>query len=118
MLGRHSPLQVRSFRSASDHFDRQASDSPEIAPDGRRDYALYALDPLEAEPAPAGAGTGAAGPSVAVGLGLLSLARGDDGSPPPRVTGTCVRTSTGEDALELVFAIREVGRKHIGMYSC
>lgn len=76
------------------------------------------LDPLESEtlPAPAPPLAGGAPPmraherghGVAVGLGLMSLALAEDES--PGVTGTLIQTGTGEDALEVVFALREVSR--------
>ena len=87
-----------------------------------RDFSVYVLDPLESEtiPAPAFLPTGAhsqaglsssrgqheRGHGVAVGLGLMSLALTEQES--PSVTGTLIKTGTGEDALEVVFALREV----------
>jgi hypothetical protein len=90
--------------------------SPELAPNAQRDYSVYVLDPLESEHTPnpfslpdssfnSSSSTSAQG--VAVGLGLLSLALADESTSP--VTGTVVKTNIGEDALEVVFALREVG---------
>ncbi len=92
--------------------------SPELIQDSTRDFSLYVLDPLESNSAPAPVNianahgdtgsTGSAQPrGVAVGLGLMSwaLAAGGDSIP---VTGTLVKQSTGQKALEVIFALREV----------
>ena len=93
--------------------------SPELIQDSTRDFSLYVLDPLESNSAPApvnianahgdAAGlTSSAQPrGVAVGLGLMSwaLAAEDDAIP---VTGTLVKQSMGQKALEVIFALREV----------
>lgn len=96
--------------------------SPELTQDATRDYSIYVLDPLESNSTPApvnivstGDSTGAlaSGPAseqprgIAVGLGLMSwaLAAEDDSI---SVTGTLVKQSTGQKALEVIFALREV----------
>lgn len=43
-----------------------------------------------------------------MGLGLMSWALLADDSDGVSVTGTIIRLGTGEDALEVVFALREV----------
>ncbi|TFY74286.1 hypothetical protein EWM64_g9726, partial [Hericium alpestre] len=93
--------------------------SPDVMPNSFRDFALYVLDPVESCSAPAGAmsaggsdgsapnsGSGRPVSGVAVALGPMSVALSSPevGS---TVTGTLVKTNTGEVALEVIFALRE-----------
>lgn len=94
--------------------------SPELLLDNSRDFSIYVLDPLESQTMPAhvdfsqsnAASTSApqaAQPrGVAVALGLMSWALTADESDSVTVTGTITTLGTGLDALEVVFALREV----------
>jgi hypothetical protein len=94
--------------------------SPELLLDNSRDFSIYVLDPLESQtmPAPvdfsrsnaASASTSqlAQPRGVAVALGLMSWALTTDESDSVTVTGTITTLGTGLDALEVVFALREV----------
>ncbi|KJA27696.1 hypothetical protein HYPSUDRAFT_212284 [Hypholoma sublateritium FD-334 SS-4] len=96
--------------------------SPELAHDSARDFSLYVLDPLESRSAPApvhinasedalSAKGGALGVEqtrgVAVGLGLMSWALSADESDMMPVVGTLVKQTNGQEALEVVFSLRE-----------
>ena len=87
---------------------------------GQRDFSIYALDPSESDAAPntAAVASGSSSPKfhpspqqpppgVAVGMGLMSwaLAAPDDSA---CVTGMINKMSSGESALEVVFALRGV----------
>ena len=86
--------------------------------DAKRDYSVYALDPLEIQPVagtvtiPADAQTGTAlsthqPQAVAVGLGLMSWALlADDES--ATVNGTVLQMGNGQDVLQVIFALRDV----------
>lgn len=79
---------------------------------GKRDFTVYALDPLEARNVPpvmhGGFGSsGFAQHGVAIGLGLLSSAL-YDADCDVTVTGTIVSDGIQEDRLEVVFALRAV----------
>lgn len=98
--------------------------SPELVQDFTRDFSVYVLDPLESDSAPvlvniASPLSGSlpvktnqsiAEPSrgVAVGLGLMSWALLADESDAIDVTGTLIKLGTGQEALEVIFALREV----------
>ena len=97
--------------------------SPELVQDNCRDFSLYVLDPLESNSAPAPVRISNANrepssskPSssleqprgVAVGLGLMSWALHSDDSDPVTVVGTIVKQGTSQEALEVIFALREV----------
>ena len=97
--------------------------SPELVQDNCRDFSLYVLDPLESNSAPAPVHISNANkepssskPSlsleqprgVAVGLGLMSWALSSDDSDPVTVVGTIVKQGTNQEALEVIFALREV----------
>ena len=99
--------------------------SPELVQDNCRDFSLYVLDPLESNSAPAPVRISNANketssstrkPSlsseqprgVAVGLGLMSWALHSDDSDPVTVIGTIVKQGTSQEALEVIFALREV----------
>lgn len=102
-------------------LDTICRSSPEILQDLSRDFSVYILDPLESHSAPAPVNLSSAqsssqatgGPEeqsrgVAVGLGLMSwalLAEEADGT---TVTGTVITLPTGIEALEVIFALREV----------
>lgn len=97
--------------------------SPELLLDNSRDFSIYVLDPLESQTMPApvdfsqsnGASTSvpqAAQPrGVAVALGLMSWALTADESDGVTVTGTITTLGTGLDAIEVVFALREVSAR-------
>lgn len=85
--------------------------SPELVQvqQGKRDYSVYVLDPLEARSSipnlPGSSGSSAHG--LATGLGLMSVALSDpecDFS----VTGTINNDGIQEERLEVIFALREV----------
>jgi len=98
--------------------------SPELTHDNTRDFSLYVLDPLESNSAPAPVqisnSSGEASSSnnsassleqprgVAVGLGLMSWALHADDSDSISVVGTLVKQLNGQEALEVIFALREV----------
>ena len=95
--------------------------SPELVQDNCRDFSLYVLDPLESNSAPApvrisNANREPSKPSlsleqprgVAVGLGLMSWALYSDDTDPVTVVGTIVKQGTSQEALEVIFALREV----------
>ena len=97
--------------------------SPELIQDHSRDFSLYVLDPLESNsaPAPVRISNSNKEPSstkpsssleqprgVAVGLGLMSWALSSEDSDPMTVVGTIVKQGTGQEALEVIFALREV----------
>ncbi|KAG6333821.1 hypothetical protein ID866_5269 [Astraeus odoratus] len=82
--------------------------SPELLQDSSRDFSLYVLDPLEAQPAPHASTTGPSARGVAVALGLMTWALESDESASVYVTGTILPSSA---ALEVVFALREVRSK-------
>jgi hypothetical protein len=104
-------------------LDTICRSSPELTQDSSRDFSLYVLDPLESNSAPAPVNISNAGPDasannppsskeqprgVAVGLGLMSWALSADDSDEMTVVGTLVKQSNGQDALEVIFALREV----------
>lgn len=109
-------------------LDTICRSSPELVQDFSRDFSVYVLDPLESNSAPAPvhisnassssssqvSSTG--GPSaeqsrgVAVGLGLMSWALLADETDGTAVTGTLITLPTGKEALEVIFALREVCR--------
>lgn len=93
--------------------------------DDTRDFSVYVLDPLESQstPAPvnipANASTSHSDSSVAsatdqhpravaVGLGLMSWALLADDGDCISVTGTLLAGGTGQEALQVIFALREV----------
>jgi len=90
-----------------------------LAQDTTRDFSLYVLDPLESSPSPTSVNINSYDSNastinvacekprgVAVGLGLMSWALGDSES--VVVTGTLVKLGTGQEAVEVIFALREV----------
>ncbi|KAF8629859.1 hypothetical protein AX15_003220 [Amanita polypyramis BW_CC] len=133
----HSPIPVTPISEQSHHAARQryatvslkacldtiCRSSPELIQDNNRDYSVYVLDPLESNSAPAPmsiSNSSARNTSmkahekkseqpygVAVGLGLMSWALHADENDTALVTGTQVRLNTGQDALEIIFALRE-----------
>jgi len=93
--------------------------------DAKRDYSVYALDPLETQPmaGPVSVAADSTNPQagshpltavpmqqaqpVAVGLGLMSWALlADDES--ATVNGTVVRMGNGQEVLQVIFALRDV----------
>ena len=89
--------------------------SPELVQvhEGKRDYSVYVLDPLEARssvPSIPGA-SGSSSHGVATGLGLMSVALNDP-EIDVNVTGTINNDGIQEERLEVIFALREV-RLHI-----
>ena len=119
-VSRHHML--RKVRQRKNGLPEELSDrrntSPELMQDAKRDYSVYALDPLETQPMagpvsiPADAQTGTALPTqqpqaVAVGLGLMSWALlADDES--ATVNGTLLQMGNGQDVLQVIFALRDV----------
>ena len=100
-------------------LDTICRSSPDLTQDTTRDFSLYVLDPLESSPSPTSVNINSYDsntsminaarekPSgVAVGLGLMSWALGD--SEGVVVTGTLVKLGTGQEAVEVIFALREV----------
>ncbi|KAK0459057.1 uncharacterized protein EV420DRAFT_301210 [Desarmillaria tabescens] len=93
--------------------------SPELLQSDNRDFSVYVLDPLESESAPGlvNIPNEAEGSKmnegqvrgVAVGLGLMSWALAAEGEE-ALVNGTLTRTGSGQEALEVVFALRETAR--------
>lgn len=99
--------------------------SPELVQDNSRDFSVYVLDPLESNSAPAPVhisdmksgthGSSSQEPSianqprgVAVGLGLMSWALSADESDAVTAAGTLYKSSAGQEALEVIFALRGV----------
>lgn len=105
-------------------LDTICHSSPELVQDFSRDFSVYVLDPLESNSAPAPVNisnptsdsqplkpcTNVIEPSrgVAVGLGLMSWALLADEKDVAAVTGTLIKLGTGQEALEVIFALREV----------
>lgn len=100
--------------------------SPELVQDKRRDFSVYVLDPLESNSAPAqvnipNAVSGSQSSDsrstpeqprgLAVALGLMSWALMLDERDSTPVTGTVIKLPTGQEALEIIFALKEV--RHI-----
>lgn len=97
--------------------------SPELMQDMSKDYSVYVLDPLESSTAPApldisnsisrstdSAGNAAAEQprAVAVGMGLMSQALTMEEQDPLTVVGTLGKQGSGQDAIEVIVALREV----------
>lgn len=84
--------------------------SPELVQDSSRDFSVYVLDPLESlSSLPSSSSSQTQHPrGVAVGLGLMSWALRADDSDCVSVTGTIMRMGNGDEALEVIFALREV----------
>ncbi|KAG6837806.1 hypothetical protein H0H93_016174 [Arthromyces matolae] len=91
--------------------------SPELVQDKRRDFSVYVLDPLESNSAPArvnipnatsDSGNVPEQPrGLAVALGLMSWALMLDEKDIALVTGTIIKLPTGQEALEVIFALKE-----------
>jgi hypothetical protein len=86
--------------------------------DSTRDFSVYVLDPLEAPFIPPSADAQQQRGGVAVGLGLMSWALLADENESVGVNGTLIKQGQGlvqgggqggEQAVEVVFALREVG---------
>lgn len=111
-------------------LDTICRSSPELVQDNSRDFSVYVLDPLESNSAPAPVhiansnscssvvaatsttqahnSTSDQSRGVAVGLGLMSWALLADESDSVTVAGTLIKLGTGQEALEVIFALREV----------
>jgi hypothetical protein len=99
-------------------LDTICCSSPELVQDPSRDYSVYVLDPLEASPSPGPVSiitdpssfktNGTAPRGVAVGLGLMSWALRAEDQDACTVNGTLIKLGTGQAALEVIFALREV----------
>jgi hypothetical protein len=75
--------------------------SPELIHNSSRNFSIYVLDPLESLSDPNFHAHG-----VTVGLSLMSWALlADDNK---QVTSTLITTANGEEALEVILALREV----------
>jgi hypothetical protein len=112
-----SATQPESYGSVSFKTCLEAicRSSPELVPTGPRDFSVYVLDPLESNAAPAPIDiTNSAGSSiaqtrgVAVGMGSMSLGLSTEEQEPVTVVGTLSKTGAGQDALEVIIALREV----------
>ncbi|KIK93030.1 hypothetical protein PAXRUDRAFT_829402 [Paxillus rubicundulus Ve08.2h10] len=119
---------TRSQSSASEPQYAQASlkaclvavcnSSPELLHDPERDFSLYVLDPLEAQPVPSHMPPESqctkSPHGVAVALGLMSWALESDASESVYVTGAIVpNLGPSSSALEVIFALREVCLFHL-----
>ena len=97
--------------------------SPELMQDMSKDYSVYVLDPLESSTAPAplnisnsiswstdsaGNATAEQSRAVAVGMGLMSQALKMDKPDSLTVVGTLGKQGSGQDAIEVIVALREV----------
>jgi hypothetical protein len=96
--------------------------SPALLQDLTRGFSVYILDPLESvssTPYPSSSSSSVQLPpdqqqqrprGVAVGLGLMSWALlADEETSEVQVTGTVMTMGNGEEVLEVIFALREVG---------
>lgn len=82
--------------------------SPDLLQDTARDYSVYVLDPLESGYIPEGSASSSTSSGVAVALGSMSWALHSADSDNIPVTGTLLKLPTGQDALEVLFSLREV----------
>ncbi len=83
--------------------------SPEMIPDGTKDYSVYVLDPLEDIQSKARYGSAAANSrGVAVGMGLLSTVLNPHLPITLQVTGTIIGCDSEDAALEVVISLRHV----------
>jgi hypothetical protein len=106
------PYGSVSFKTCLEAICRS---SPELVPTASRDFSVYVLDPLEsnAAPAPIDISNSAGGSvvqtrGVAVGMGSMSLSLSAEEQEPITVVGTLSKTGAGQDALEVIIALREV----------
>ncbi|KXN87361.1 hypothetical protein AN958_08913 [Leucoagaricus sp. SymC.cos] len=115
------PYAAIAFKTCLEAIRRS---SPEFMQDRSRDYSVYVLDPLESNAAPApmdisnvtdgrskdttSNSTPEQGRGVAVGMGLMSEALSVEEKDSMRVYGTLGKTGTGQDAIEVIIALREV----------
>ncbi|EKM80748.1 hypothetical protein AGABI1DRAFT_126795 [Agaricus bisporus var. burnettii JB137-S8] len=113
------PYGSVSFKTCLEAICRS---SPELVPNSSRDFSVYVLDPLESNAAPApidisnSSGSSAGSSSaqtrgVAVGMGSMSLALAEDEQEPVSVIGTLSKTGAGQDALEVIIALREIAQQ-------
>ena len=112
-------------------LDAICRSSPDLTQDTSRDFSLYVLDPLESNSAPAPVNisnahgdTGSLNNAavekprpVAVGLGLMSWALASNDHNLIFVTGTLMKQPNGQEALEVIFALREVRIYLVAWYS-
>jgi hypothetical protein len=128
-----SPVPVSPVSSSVLHYaavslriclDTICCSSPELVQDFSRDFSVYVLDPLESSSAQvpvnilhssldsssskSNATTPEPSRGVAVGLGLMSWALRSDEKESCTVNGTLIKLGTGQTALEVIFALREV----------
>jgi len=105
-------------------LDTICCSSPELVQDFSRDFSVYVLDPLESSSAQvpvnilhssldsssskSNVTTPEPSRGVAVGLGLMSWALRSDEKDSCTVNGTLIKLGTGQTALEVIFALREV----------
>lgn len=114
------PYGAVSFKTCLEAICRS---SPELMQDRSRDFSVYVLDPLESNAAPVpmdisssnngrpvdSTGNPAAqARGVAVGMGFMSLGLSAEEQEPVTVVGTLSKTGAGQDALEVIIALREV----------
>lgn len=91
-------------------LDTICRSSPELIQNQALDHSVYVLDPLESNTTLSTVNFSHSEQSrgVAVGLGLMSWALMTDESEATAVTGTLIQPGTGQEALEVIFSLREV----------
>ncbi len=120
-VGTSGPYGSVSFKTCLEAICRS---SPELMQDPSRDFSVYVLDPLESNTVPAPMDISNSANSrlqditsnspaeqnrgVAVGMGLMSLALSMEEKDPVMVVGTLGKTGAGQDAIEVIIALREV----------
>ncbi|KAK0494788.1 hypothetical protein EDD18DRAFT_1172401 [Armillaria luteobubalina] len=112
-------ILARSLCPVTSCIETICTTSPELLQSETRDFSVYVLDPLESEsaPGPVNIPSEAEGSKVtegqirgvAVGLGLMSWALAAEGEE-ALVNGTLTRNGSAQEALEVVFALRETTR--------
>ncbi|KAJ3843574.1 hypothetical protein F5878DRAFT_604586 [Lentinula raphanica] len=111
-----SPMQVYPVNNASGNtiqfadvslkscMDIIHASSPDLFSSSKKDFSVYCMDPLESSALMASTSTSFQ--PVSVACGRLSAIRLSDGQ--AMVTGTLVRDRVGQEALQLVFVLREI----------
>jgi hypothetical protein len=97
------------------HLSIQPRTSSQLHLNSTRDFSVYVLDPLESlSDLNTTSSTQSHVRGVAVGLSLVSWALLADKDKEVKVTGTLITMANGEEALEVILALREV---HVSFYS-
>ncbi|KAI0030020.1 hypothetical protein K488DRAFT_88175 [Vararia minispora EC-137] len=100
----HGTVMLRSC------LDIMCTSSPELLHDVSRDFSVYVLDPTETQLGPVTqCSSTVQALGVAVGMGLMSALLTDSHSS-AAVPGTVTKQSSGNPALEVVFALRGITR--------